>query len=60
MAGVDADMRLICDKGKVTELNTPLLIFDKSNVATAGVPASYANGYGNVEVDGFAKLWGLK
>lgn len=60
MAGVDADMRLLCDKGKVTELNTPLVIFDKSNVETAGVPASYDKGYGNVEVDGFLKLWGVK
>ena len=36
MAGIDADMRLLCGKGTVTKLNTPAYIFDKSNVATAG------------------------
>ncbi len=60
LSSLDAEMRMLCDKGKVTELNTPLLIFDKDNVATAGVPASYEKGYGNDYVDGFYKLWGLK
>jgi ribose transport system substrate-binding protein len=60
MAGVDADMRVICGLPKVVNPHTPLLIFDKDNVTTAGVPADYDKGYGDVHVDGFLKLWGLK
>jgi ribose transport system substrate-binding protein len=60
MAGVDADMRVLCGLPKVTNPNTPLLIFDKNNLATAGVPADYDKGYGDVHVNGFLKLWGLK
>lgn len=60
MAGMDANMRLLCGLNKVTKLNTPLYIFDEGNVKTAGVPASYESGYGDVHKDGFMKLWGLK
>jgi ribose transport system substrate-binding protein len=60
MAGVDADMRVACGLPTVTDPHTPLLIFDKDNVATAGNPANYDKGYGDVHVDGFLKLWGLK
>lgn len=58
-ASVDGTMRLLCDKGEVTELNTPLYIFDDGNVADAGVPAGYG-GYGDSHIDGFKKLWGLE
>lgn len=58
-SGVDATMRLLCDKGQVGELNTPLYIFDDSNVETAGVPAGYEKGYGDGHIAGFRKLWGL-
>ncbi|MDN2568316.1 sugar ABC transporter substrate-binding protein [Aquibium sp. A9E412] len=58
-AGIDGTMRLLCDEGEVTELNTPLYIFDDSNVETAGVPAGYDQGYGDGHVNGFRKLWGL-
>jgi ribose transport system substrate-binding protein len=60
MAGVDADMRVLCGQAKVTDPHTPLLIFDKTNIDTAGNPADYDKGYGDVHVDGFLKLWGLK
>ena len=60
MAGVDASMRLLCGKGKITDSNAPLLIFDKDNIATAGTPANYDKGYGDVHVAGFRKLWELK
>jgi len=59
MAGIDADMRLLCGKGTVTKLNTPAYIFDKANVATAGKPATFNDGYGDAHVAGFKKLWGL-
>ena len=35
MAGVDADMRLLCGQPPVAKLNTPAYIFTKANVATA-------------------------
>lgn len=60
MAGTDANMRLLCGLDKVTELNTPLYIFDSSNVEAAGVPASYNAGYGDVHEKAFLELWGLK
>jgi len=60
MAGIDADMRLLCGIGKVTKLNTPAYIFDKSNVATAGKPATFNDGYGDAHIAGFKKLWGVK
>jgi len=58
-ASVDGTMRELCGQGKVTELNTPLYIFDDSNVKDAGVPATYA-GYGDGHIAGFKKLWGVE
>jgi ribose transport system substrate-binding protein len=60
MAGIDADMRLLCGLPPVTKLNTPAYIFDDSNVATAGNPATFNDGYGDAHVAGFKKLWGLE
>ena len=60
MAAMDADMRVLCDKGKVNKLNTPAFIFDKSNVMTAGKPATFNDGYGDAHIAGFKKLWGLQ
>jgi ribose transport system substrate-binding protein len=58
-SSVDGIMRMLCDKGTVSKLNTPLYLFDDSNVKSAGVPATYG-GYGDGQVDGFKKLWGLE
>jgi ribose transport system substrate-binding protein len=60
MAGIDADMRLLCGEKPVTQLNTPAFIFDKTNVATAGKPATFDNGYGDAHISGFKKLWGIQ
>ena len=60
MAGIDADMRLLCAQKPVTELNTPAYIFDKANVATAGKPATFNDGYGDAHISGFKKLWGIQ
>jgi superfamily II DNA or RNA helicase len=60
MAGVDANMRLLCGMDPVTKLNTPAFIFTKENVATAGIPATFNDGYGDVHIAGFQTLWGLK
>ncbi|MCY4304872.1 MAG: sugar ABC transporter substrate-binding protein [Aestuariivita sp.] len=59
MAGTDANMRLLCGHGKVNKLNTPAFIFTDENVATAGIPATFNDGYGDVHIDGFRKLWSL-
>lgn len=58
-ASVDGIMRLVCGKGEVKQLNTPLYIFDDGNVKDAGVPAGYG-GYGDSHLAGFKKLWGLE
>jgi ribose transport system substrate-binding protein len=60
MGGIDADMRLLCGLKPVTQLNTPAFIFDKSNVATAGKPATFNDGYGDAHIAGFKKLWGVQ
>ncbi|WP_158540154.1 sugar ABC transporter substrate-binding protein [Rhodosalinus halophilus] len=60
MAGVDANMRLLCGLPPVDTLNTPAYIFTDENVETAGVPATYDDGYGDSHIPGFRKLWGLE
>jgi ribose transport system substrate-binding protein len=60
MAGTDADMRILCGLDPVTKLNTPAFIFSDENVATAGNPATFNDGYGDVHRAGFAKLWGVE
>ena len=60
MAGVDANMRLLCGLPPVTKLNTPAYIFTDENVASAGNPATFNDGYGDVHIAGFKALWGLE
>jgi ribose transport system substrate-binding protein len=59
MAGTDANMRLLCGLEPVETLNTPAYIFTDENVESAGVPATFNDGYGDVHIDGFRQLWGL-
>jgi ribose transport system substrate-binding protein len=58
-ASIDGIMRMLCGKGEVTKLNTPLYIFDDANVKDAGVPAGYG-GYGDTYIGEFKKLWGVQ
>ena len=58
-AGTDANMRVLCDVERVTVLNTPAFIFTKDNVETAGIPATFNDGYGDSHIAGFRALWGL-
>ena len=51
-------MRLLCGLAKVQKLNTPAYIFTDENVATAGTPATYNDGYGDVHIEGFAHALG--
>jgi len=60
MAGTDANMRLLCGLDPVGTLNTPAFIFTDENVATAGNPATFNDGYGDVHIAGFKALWGLE
>lgn len=60
MAGADANMRLLCDQEPIDTLNTPAFVFTDGNVETAGVPATFNDGYGDVHVAEFRKLWGLE
>jgi len=50
----------LCDMELVTQLNTPAFIFTDENVETAGIPATFNDGYGDVHIDGFKTLWGIK
>jgi ribose transport system substrate-binding protein len=59
-AGLDANMRLLCGQDKVDTLNTPAYIFTDENVASAGVPATYNDGYGDSHIAGFKALWGVE
>lgn len=58
-AAIDSIMRMVCDLPPVAKLNVPLLIFDEANVETAGVPATFDDGYGDAHLDGFRMLWKL-
>ena len=60
MAGADANMRLLCGLDPVDTLNTPAFVFTDDNVETAGVPATFNDGYGDVHVAAFRELWGLE
>lgn len=59
-AAIDNIMRMLCGKPEVAKLNVPLLVFDKDNIETAGVPANFDDGYGDAHLEGFRKLWMLK
>ena len=56
-AMLDAEMRILCGLQPVRDSKVPLLIFDKSNAATAGTPAEASKGYGDDYVAGYRKLW---
>lgn len=59
-AAVDALMRTACGMEVPESLGIPLLIFDASNVETAGIPADFDSGYGDAHIDGYRALWGLQ
>jgi ribose transport system substrate-binding protein len=59
-AAVDNMMRMLCGLPSVKKLNSPLLVFDEKNIETAGVPATFDDGYGDAHLEGFRKLWKLQ
>ncbi|WP_106743545.1 sugar ABC transporter substrate-binding protein [Yoonia maritima] len=58
-AAVDAQMRQLCGLEVPEDLGIPLMIFDSSNVETAGIPANFDDGYGDAHIEGYRKLWML-
>jgi ribose transport system substrate-binding protein len=58
LAGLDAAMRLMLNlPGGKQQIQ--LRVFDKSNVAEAGVPAVSGVGFGSASIQGYAKTWGV-
>ena len=58
-AAIDTQMRILCGLPVPAKLNVPLLIFNKANVASAGIPANFDDGYGDQHLKAFRKLWKL-
>ena len=58
-ASMDQAFRLIAGETPVRSENTPLRVFDDSNVDETGHPPKFDKGYGDAYIDGYRKLWGL-
>lgn len=58
-AVMDQDMRVAAGLPPVKNTNTPLYIFTKKNVDTAGKPPKNSTGYGQAYIAGYGKLWGV-
>lgn len=57
---LDQDMRVLLHKPPIEEYVAGLRIFTKANVADAGVPAKFGQGYGPGALAGYKALWGIK
>ena len=57
-ATADTLLRVLL-KQPVVDENTPVRVWDSSNIADAGNPASFDKGYGTDFIAGFRALWGL-
>jgi ribose transport system substrate-binding protein len=56
---VDAEMRIICGLPAIANPKIPVRIFDASNAAEAGIPATTEAGYGDSYKAGYRTLWGM-
>ena len=56
---MDQDMRIAAGLKPSRNENTPMMIFTKKNVNTAGIPPKNSTGYGKSYIVGYEKLWGL-
>jgi ribose transport system substrate-binding protein len=56
-ATIDGYMRKLAGLPMPKDIGVPYLIFDSSNVATAGIPAGPNAGYGDAYVKGFNQTW---
>lgn len=59
LAILDNEMRIVGKLKQVTNEGTPLYIWDAANVHQAGHPPTSSTGYGNADITGYYKLWGL-
>ena len=59
-ADMDQAMRILAGLPTVKSENTPLRVFDATNVKEAGTPAKTNAGYGNAYVAGYNKIWSGK
>lgn len=59
LAIMDQEMRIVGGLKPVSNEGTPLYIWDASNVSNAGHPPEPSTGYGNADISGYYKLWGL-
>lgn len=60
-ANMDQAFRILAD-GPIIEdgiEQTPLRVFDDSNIADVGTPPTPDQGYGDAYIEGYRKLWGL-
>jgi ribose transport system substrate-binding protein len=56
-ASMDQAFRVIAGEEPVMSENTPLRVFDDTNVAEAGDPPEFDRGYGRAYVEGYKRLW---
>lgn len=56
---MDNEMRIMAGLPPVANEHTPLYIFTKKNVATAGTPPKNSTGYGTAYIKGYNKIWEL-
>jgi ribose transport system substrate-binding protein len=57
-SNMDQAFRVMSKMPAVQE-NTPIRIFDSTNISEAGGGPNYDQGYGNAYINGFLSLWGL-
>lgn len=57
---LDQDMRILLNKPLIQDYVAGVRIFTKDNVAEAGVPAKFGEGYGESAKLGYAALWSMK
>jgi ribose transport system substrate-binding protein len=60
-ANIDQALRVLTGTKPVTDENTPLRLWDASNIKATGTPVSQTKGYGPTAVfmNGYKNLWGI-
>lgn len=61
-ATIDRALRVLVngDADDATEIDTPVRVWDSSNIDEAGTPPKPTQGYGDTFKDGYLELWGVK
>lgn len=58
-AAMDQVFRVVAGEKPVRSENTPLRVFDDTNVGETGRPPRFDRGYGSAYVEGYRRLWGV-